>query len=103
MVSRQEADMSTESGPSYIDGNGAAGLFGDVFAVDIASAVVTCGGCGRVGVFADHHVYTHCPGVVVRCPSCDQVAARMVRTPTDVWLDFRGSVSLRLPAAGLTP
>jgi hypothetical protein len=85
---------------SYIDGSGAAGAFGDVFAVDISSAAMTCGGCGRVGMFADHHVYNHCPGTIVRCPSCDQVTARIVRTPTDVWLDFRGSTSLRLPLAG---
>jgi hypothetical protein len=30
-------------------------------------------------------------GVVVRCPGCDAVVLRVVRTPTKVWLDLTGA------------
>jgi hypothetical protein len=37
---------------------------------------------------------------VVRCPGCGHLLARLVRTPTDVWLDLRGAQSwrIRVPA-----
>ncbi len=89
--------MSLEQ-EGYFDGNAVAGMFSEVFAMDISTATLTCRNCGRPQMFADHHVYTHGPGVVVRCPSCDEITARLVRTPSDVWLDFQGTVSLRLPA-----
>lgn len=34
---------------------------------------------------------------MVRCPGCEDILARLVRTPTDVWLDLRGAWSWRIP------
>ncbi len=82
-----------------IDGNGAAGVFAEALGVDITTAVITCAGCGTGGRFAETHVYDHGPGIVARCASCTSVVARIVRTPTDAWLDFRGARSVRIPLA----
>ncbi|MGV0715076.1 DUF6510 family protein [Mycolicibacterium sp. XJ662] len=89
--------MMTE--PTHVDGNAAAGTFEDVLGFDVTTASLTCANCGRVGVFAECHVYQRAPGVVVRCPGCEQVLAQLVQTPTDVWLDLRGARSWRIPGA----
>jgi uncharacterized Zn finger protein len=83
--------------PTHVDGNAAAGAFAEVLGFDVTTAMLTCGGCGRVGVFAETHVYHRAPGIVVRCPNCDHVLARLVQTPTDVRLDLRGALSWRIP------
>jgi hypothetical protein len=49
-----------------------------------------------VGVVAELHVYAHAPGLVARCPACQQVVLRLVRGPDRAWLDLRGSVYLEL-------
>ena len=43
-------------------------------------------------------VFDHAPGVVARCPACDQVLLRLVRGPGRAWLDLRGLTYLQLPA-----
>jgi hypothetical protein len=80
--------------PEWTDGNALAGPLGEVFAVDITTAIGTCVGCGRTGLVAEVHVYAQAPGVVARCPSCDTVLIRMVRTPDRAHLDLRGLTSL---------
>jgi hypothetical protein len=83
--------------PTYVDGNAAAGAFAEVLGFDVTTATVTCAGCGCVSAFAESHVYNRAPGIVVRCPVCEDVLARLVQTPTDVWLDFRGAQSWCVP------
>jgi hypothetical protein len=83
--------------PIHVDGNAVAGDFAEVLGFDATTATLTCAGCGRVGVFAETHVYNRAPGIVVRCPGCEEVLARLVRTRTDVWLDVRGTRSWRIP------
>jgi hypothetical protein len=75
----------------YVDGNAAAGVFAEVFRAELSAATVTCANCGRAGQFADRRVYARAPGVVIRCPYCGEVNARLVRTPTAIWLDLHGS------------
>ncbi|HEX6357004.1 DUF6510 family protein [Actinophytocola sp.] len=84
-------------GDGFVDGNSAAGMFAEALGLDITTAVVTCAGCGRGGPFAETHVYDQGPGVVARCTTCEAVVARLVRTPTDAWLDLRGARSVRIP------
>jgi hypothetical protein len=43
-------------------------------------------------------VFDHAPGVVARCPSCDQVLLRLVSGPGRAWLDLRGLAYLQVPA-----
>jgi uncharacterized Zn finger protein len=83
--------------PTHVDGNAAGGAFAEVLGFDVTTAMLTCAGCGHVVAFAESHVYLRGPGIVVRCPSCGDVLARLVQTPTDVWLDLRGAQSWRIP------
>lgn len=85
-----------ESG--YVDGNAAAGMFAEAFRTEVSTAMVTCANCGQSGRFADRHVYDRGPGLVARCPYCGEINARMVRTPTDIWIELHGSTSWRIPA-----
>ena len=79
------------------DGNALAGPFHDVIALDVTAAVGRCGNCGRTGPLAEVRVFDHAPGVVARCPVCDQVLLRLVRGPGRTWLDLRGLTYLQLP------
>jgi uncharacterized protein DUF6510 len=81
--------------PTYLDGNAAAGVLRELFAVDITTAIGRCAGCGRTGVFAETHVYMDAPGLVARCAGCEDVLLRVVTTPTDTYLDLRGLTYLR--------
>ena len=47
---------------------------------------------------AEVRVYDHAPGLVARCPTCDQVLLRLVQGPGRAWLDLRGLTYLQLPA-----
>lgn len=86
----------------YIDGNGAGGPFGEALGIDATTAVLTCAHCSRPSRFAETRVYDGA-GLVARCPACTSVLARLVRTPTDAWLDLRGAMSVRVPLTGGTP
>ena len=86
----------TQSGP--YDGNALAGPLSEVFAVEVTTAVARCRGCGRSSPVAALIVYGPDPGLVGRCPGCDDVLLRIVRTPDAVWLDLGGVTSLRVPA-----
>jgi hypothetical protein len=83
----------------YVDGNALAGPLSEVFAVDVTVAVSRCGGCGRAEAVGELRVYPHAPGLVARCPACEAVVLRLVRTPGRVWLDLRGAVSLQIPVS----
>ena len=58
-----------------LDGNAAAGLLSELFAVDVTTAVLTCGGCGAVAALAEAKVYGGM-GVVFRCAGCDSSSGR---------------------------
>ena len=51
----------------------------------------------RDSVVAELTVYGPDPGLVARCPGCEDVLLRLVRTPDATWLDLRGTAVLRLP------
>ena len=83
----------------YEDGNALAGPLREIFAVDVTAAIGRCVGCGLTGPVAALRVYSRAPGLVARCPGCDEVVLRFVRGPDTAWLDLRGTVSLRIPLA----
>ncbi|MBF8185806.1 hypothetical protein ITP53_08635 [Nonomuraea sp. K274] len=80
----------------HLDGNALGGPLGEIFAVDVTTATGRCASCGLTGPLAELRVYGPDPGLVGRCPSCDEVVIRLVRGPGTAWLDLRGSVSLRV-------
>jgi hypothetical protein len=80
------------------DGNAAAGMFSEIFARDMTAGRAKCAGCGTTRTVATLHVYSHGMGMVIRCPGCDGVILRVARTPTHIWLDARGAVSIAIAA-----
>ncbi|MDF2706210.1 DUF6510 family protein [Nonomuraea muscovyensis] len=80
----------------HLDGNALAGPLSEIFATDVTAATGRCANCGLAGPIAGLHVYGPEPGLVARCPGCDEVVLRLVRGPGTAWLDLRGAVSLRV-------
>jgi hypothetical protein len=79
------------------DGNTLAGPLSEVFAVELTTAAGRCSSCGTTSDLATFRVYGPDPGFVGRCPHCEDVLLRLVRTPDALWLDFSGVSALRIP------
>ena len=72
-----------------LDGNAVAGLLQEMFAVEITTAVGTCGGCGSSDPVGAMRVYRGA-GVVMRCPHCDNTLVTIVKSDNRVWIGFPG-------------
>ncbi len=92
-------DELTADEPTVLDGNAAAGPLRTLFAVDLTAAVGRCDGCGRSASLGQAPLHTRAPGLVLRCPGCDQVLLRLVTGPGRAWLDMRGLTSLQVEVA----
>jgi hypothetical protein len=86
-------------GGTSLDGNAMAGALGELFAVDVSTALVECASCGHAAVVAQVVVYADAPGMVGRCPECAGVLLRLVRSDRRAWLDMSGIVCLRIEMA----
>jgi DNA-directed RNA polymerase subunit RPC12/RpoP len=84
----------------YVDGNMLAGVLGELFTMDVTTAVARCASCGASSAIAQAHVYPDAPGMVARCPACSAVLLRLVRSPDRAWLDLRGVTSLQVAMPG---
>ena len=91
----------TSSNP-WSDGSALAGPLQDVFRVEITTAIGRCTACAHTAPMAEARVFDRAPGVVARCPACDQVLVRLVRDRGRAWLDLRGLTYLQLPAPDQT-
>jgi len=89
----ETADVNTEL---MVDGNAIAGELELIFGHDMTSALVRCASCAAQGMIATMMAFVRGPGVVLRCPSCEAVIARIVETPTATYLDTRGAMYLRI-------
>jgi Family of unknown function (DUF6510) len=87
--------MTTDS---FLDGNAAAGVLREVFAVDVTAARGECVGCGRMAPMAEARTFANAPGLVLRCAGCDAVLLRLVSGDGHHWLDVRGLVCLQFTA-----
>ncbi|MFC4031212.1 DUF6510 family protein [Streptomyces polygonati] len=92
-------DAAVEHGyrENYQDGNALAGPLAEIFAVDVTAAVSRCAHCDASGPVAGLRVYGRAPALVARCPRCDGVVLRLVRSPGTAWLDMRGTIALAVP------
>ena len=79
-----------------VDGNAAAGILRQVFAVEMTEALGTCAGCGKVEAVGAVVVYDRAPGLVLRCPHCDGVLVKLSTDGERVWLDLRGVQSIEV-------
>ncbi len=87
------SDMNHEL---MLDGNSAAGLLQEIFGTEMTAAPTECANCGAEGEMGTLLAFTQAPGVVLRCPACEQVVVRIVQTPNAYYIDARGAVYLRL-------
>ena len=78
-----------------LDGNAVAGLLQEVFAVEMTTAIGTCGRCGAAGPVGAAHVYRGA-GIVLRCPHCTSVLAKIARNDSQAWIDFQGTRTLEV-------
>ena len=85
---------------THLDGNMLAGALGEVFAVDVTTAVGQCASCGSSQALGQAMVYTDAPGLVARCGSCGEVVLRVTRSAGRTWLDMRGVRCLELHVPG---
>jgi hypothetical protein len=94
MMSKMQSDANTAM---MLDGNAVAGLLQDLFMAEMTASVTQCASCGRTGDIGALLAFTQAPGVVLRCPDCEQVVLRIAVTLDAVYLDARGATSLRVP------
>ena len=78
------------------DGNGVGGVLDELFSAEMTATPTECAACGRVGEIGSLLAFTQAPGVVLRCPSCESVMLRVVRSTRSIYLDARGAVYIRI-------
>ncbi len=82
----------------HLDGNGVAGLLAEIGASDKTSAMRTCQSCGDRQPIAAHLAY-RAAGVVLRCPSCTDVAVRIGVQEDRLVVDWRGTFEVARQSA----
>ncbi len=87
------------TGDRRLDGNAAAGVLREVFALDPTTAVSTCAHCGGPAPLGAHLVYADAPALVLRCPSCLQVVLRCASDGAGLRLEMTGVRLLRMTPA----
>ena len=85
---------------THLDGNVLAGALGEVFAVDVTTAVGQCSSCGTSQALGQALVFADAPGLVARCHHCGDVVLRVNRSPGRIWLDMRGVDCLEIQVPG---
>ena len=86
-------DMNREL---MLDANAVAGVFQEIFGVEMTAAPTECAHCGNEAEIGTLLAFTQGPGIVLRCSTCEQVMIRITQTPDAIFLDARGALYLRL-------
>src|SRR5512135_1498197 len=89
----QSFDLNREL---MLDGNAVAGLLSTIFTTEMTTSLAECASCGRQGELGTLFAFTQAPGIVLRCPACENVVLRITQTPQAYYIDARGAVYLRL-------
>jgi hypothetical protein len=79
-----------------LDGNAVAGLMQQIFGRDMTMARTRCAGCASEAAMGALVAFVRGPGVVLRCPACRAMIARIVETPAAVYIDARGATYMRM-------
>jgi hypothetical protein len=82
----------------HLDGNGMAGLLGEVAAAEMTTVMRTCQSCGDRRALGEHRAYQGA-GVVLRCPSCQDVAVVVVVREERLVVDWRGRYEIEREVA----
>jgi uncharacterized protein DUF6510 len=79
-----------------LDGNAAAGMLSEVFALELTGARGRCHGCGNVAQLGEARAFVEAPGLVIRCRACESVLLVLVRGDGRYWLGLQGMSWLEL-------
>jgi hypothetical protein len=79
-----------------LDGNVAAGILSEIFALEVTGARGRCDGCGNVGALGEGRAFVEAPGVVIRCRACESVLLVLVHGDERYWLGVSGLTWLEL-------
>jgi hypothetical protein len=79
-----------------LDGNAVAGTLYEVFAMEMTTSLAECAFCGKRSEMGGLLAFIHTPGLVLRCPECEDIVLRVVVAPDAFYLDARGAMYLRL-------
>ncbi|HVH64697.1 MAG TPA: DUF6510 family protein [Candidatus Acidoferrum sp.] len=79
-----------------LDGNAAGGMLYDIFSAEMTASPTICASCGRHEQLGELRAFTHAPGMILRCPACDNMVLRIVHTDEFTYVDARGAVYLRI-------
>ena len=90
-ASDQESSEDRVGVALRLDGNVAAGILSEVFVRDITTTRAMCANCGSIRPLGALPLYGQNMGAVMRCPTCDAVVLRVVRTPRQLWVDPTGA------------
>jgi len=82
----------------WLDGNAIAGLLTEVFGAELTRTERGCSSCGALARLGAHRVYRGA-GIVVRCPSCGEVALRITSLPDRHVVLLAGTWSLEVSRA----
>lgn len=74
-----------------LDGNALAGPLAELFAIDLATAMLTCAHCGGAAPLAAHPLYPNGPALVLRCRDCAEVVLRYASDAGGIRLDMSGT------------
>lgn len=86
-------DMNREL---MLDGNAVGGMMYEIFGVEMTAAPTECATCGASHEMGGLLAFMQAPGIVMRCPICQSVMVRMVRTPDAIFIDARGAAYVRI-------
>jgi hypothetical protein len=82
----------------WLDGNAIAGMLEQALGADATRAPRSCQSCGAVRALGAHRLYRGA-GLVLRCPVCADVAARVAVLPDRHVVLLAGVWRLELPRA----
>jgi hypothetical protein len=74
----------------HIDANGAAGLLQEVFLAEVTNAERVCQSCRARRPLGAHLAYAGA-GIVLRCPHCGDLAAKLATTSGERVFELRGT------------
>ena len=93
-----ESEANDPAREMMLDGNAVAGELAALFGIEMTGNDAECASCGQVHAVGAMLAFTRGPGIVLRCPTCEAVMVRIVRTPRGTYVDVRGATYLRMPA-----
>jgi uncharacterized protein DUF6510 len=82
----------------HTDSNGVAGVLAEVLATDATVLRRTRQSCADVQALGTHRAY-HGAGVVLRCPSCGDVAVRIGVHAHHLTVEWRGTLLMEVERA----